>query len=314
LKTEKETYKKLCAQRADLPVFLQHWWLDAVCKNWQVAIANKGDHITGVWPYAIEKKPGVSMLRTPKLTPYTGPYVLPPDDIKASNEDGFEHETITALAAQLPDVKVWNLSLLPGIRQAGLFKGKKLEVTVRQTFLIDLQKEESLLFSDMKESLRRNIRAAEKEITITDASEHLADLYRFQKHTLDNKNASQPYTLADMQQVMDASRQHNSCALWVAKKEGNVQAIVWNVWDSHTSYYYMGAQNPAADNYKAISALLWYAIKKAKERGNKVFDMEGSMDAGVERFFRGFAGERELYLVLKKNESLLWKIKEALIS
>ena len=43
------------------------------------------------------------------------------------------------------------------------------------------------------------------------------------------------------------------------------------------------------------------------------FDFEGSMDPGVEKFFRNFGGMRELYLVLRKNESLLWKLKERLV-
>jgi len=34
------------------------------------------------------------------------------------------------------------------------------------------------------------------------------------------------------------------------------------------------------------------------------------MDEGVERFFRNFGGERALYIVLRKNDSLLWKLKK----
>jgi lipid II:glycine glycyltransferase (peptidoglycan interpeptide bridge formation enzyme) len=58
-----------------------------------------------------------------------------------------------------------------------------------------------------------------------------------------------------------------------------------------------------------MPALLWHCIKEAKARGNACFDMEGSMDQGVERFFRGFGGQRELYLTLQKNDSLIWKLK-----
>ncbi len=44
--------------------------------------------------------------------------------------------------------------------------------------------------------------------------------------------------------------------------------------------------------------------------GLRTFDFEGSMDEGVERFFRTFGGERALYMVLHKNDSLLWKVKQ----
>jgi lipid II:glycine glycyltransferase (peptidoglycan interpeptide bridge formation enzyme) len=61
-----------------------------------------------------------------------------------------------------------------------------------------------------------------------------------------------------------------------------------------------------------MSALLWHAILEAKRKGNQWFDFEGSMDPGVERFFRNFGARRELYMVLRKNRSLLWKLVEKL--
>jgi lipid II:glycine glycyltransferase (peptidoglycan interpeptide bridge formation enzyme) len=286
--------------------------MDAVCKNWDVAITHKGDNATGVWPYPVEQKIGVSMIRTPLLTPYLGPYVFFPVDIKGSNVDGFEHDVISELLAQLPAAKMWHLALQPGIKQAGIFKNYGLEMDAKQTFLIDLEQAEAALLANMKENMRRNIKAAENEITIIDAPGHLATLYEYQKKTLENKKVTQPYSQADMQAIMDACRANNACSLFVAKTGEAIQAIVWNVWDKTHSYYFAGAQNPGADNYKAMTALLWHTIKKSKERGNTIFDLEGSMDAGVERFFRGFAGKRELYLVLRKNESLIWKVKEKL--
>ena len=62
-----------------------------------------------------------------------------------------------------------------------------------------------------------------------------------------------------------------------------------------------------------MSLLLWHAIKEAKKRGNKTFDLEGSMDEGVERFFRNFGAGRALYIVLHKNDSLLWKLKKMIL-
>jgi len=310
--SNKELYRNICAQKKDVPLFLQHWWLDAVCNDWDAAIAKKGEQVTGIWPYQLEKKSGMALLRNPKLTPYLGPHIFYPNDIKESNLDSFEYDTLAELTPQLPTAKVWNLALQPGLKQAGIFKNNGTQLQVQQTFLIDLQQGEQMLFANMKENMRRNIRAAEKEITISNSPEYLPDLYNFQKNTLEGKGKKQFYNLADLQKIIEACFANNAAALWVAKKEDKVQAIVWHGWDEQNSYYLMGGQNPAADSYRAMSALLWYAIKEAKKRGNTAFDMEGSMDAGVERFFRGFAGNRTLYMILKKNESFLWKLKELL--
>lgn len=289
---------------------MQHWWLDAVCNEWDVAIARKGEHITGVWPYAIASKLGVSLQRTPLFTPYLGPFVFFPNDIKASNRDGFEHDTIAALLKQLPESPVWFLTTQPGLQQAGLFNSQGLNVFVRQTFIINLQQDTTALLANMKEGLRRNIRTAEKELTIASDATHLTELYTYQQHTLRSKDVMQPYSLQQMQHLLDACMAHNASALWVAKKGGKTEAVVWNVWDAHTSYYLMGAQNPNSSGTHALSALLWHSMQEAKKRGNHSFDMEGSMDAGVERFFRSFGGQRTLYLTLRKNKSLIWKLKE----
>jgi lipid II:glycine glycyltransferase (peptidoglycan interpeptide bridge formation enzyme) len=308
--SNKNLYIKICEQTKGIPVFMQPWWMDLVCADWDVAIAKKGEHVTGAWAYPIENKMGVSMLRTPMLTPYLGPHVIYPPDVKESNLDSFEHETVTELMNQLPETKVWHLSIQPGIKQVGLFKQHKLRAQVQQTFLLELKDAEETLFANMKEATRRNIRQAEKEVTITASAEHLKELYEFQTHTLTKKGKALNYTLDDLKKIMTACTAHNAGALWVAKTGTDIQAIVWQVWDDNCSYYFMGGQNPGGNSYKAMSLLLWHAIKEAKKRNNRTFDLEGSMDEGVERFFRNFGGDRALYLVLHKNDSLLWKLKK----
>jgi lipid II:glycine glycyltransferase (peptidoglycan interpeptide bridge formation enzyme) len=111
-----------------------------------------------------------------------------------------------------------------------------------------------------------------------------------------------------MQQLMNACIAHQSGTLYLAYEGGQLQAAIWNVWDASRSYYLMGGKNPDSENYRAMSALLWHCIKEAKRRGNRFFDFEGSMDGGVERFFRSFGGMRQLYMILRRDEHWLWKL------
>lgn len=309
----KTLYRKICQEKKGVPLFMQPWWLDAVCNEWDAAIAKKGEHITGIWAYPVEKKMGVALLRTPILTPYLGPHVFFPDDIKDSNKDSFEHETVAELMKQLPTAKVWHLAIKPGIKQVGLFKKYNLRPQVQQTFLLELTDDEATLLSNMKEATRRNVRLAEKEVTVSESAEYLKDLYKFQKNTLSKKGKPLPYSLDDLRHVMNACQKHNAATLWVARSEKKIQAIVWQVWDENCSYYLMGGQNPETNSYKAMTLLLWHTIKEAKKHGHTTFDLEGSMDEGVERFFRNFGGNRALYVVLHKNDSLLWKLKKMIL-
>ena len=247
------------------------------------------------------------------LTPYLGPHIFYPADLKSSRADSFEYETVAELMKLLPDAKVWHLAMPPGMKQAGLFKQYKLRTEVQQTFLVMLNGSDQELFAGIKESARRNIKQAEKEITITEDKACLDQLYAYQQHTLSGKGKQLAYSKEDIKKILDACYAQNACALWVARSSTTIEAILWQVWDETRSYYLMGGQNPEANGYKAMSLLMWHSMRESKKRGHIAFDLEGSMDPGVERFFRNFGGGRELYMVLLKNDSLLWKIKKSVM-
>lgn len=299
------------AQAAPLPLFAQPWWLDIVCpQGWEAAITEKGGTITGIWPYALRRKFGVSFLRTPVLTPYAGPVVFFPGDLKESNRDGFEHDVLSQLLPQLPQADVWHLSMPPGLKQAGLFASYGLSISARQTFLLDLSLPEEVLFQQFKESLRRSIRQAQHQYIISDEPALLPQLHQFHKNTLKGKNTSQLHNEKMLEQLMRAAVEKKQSRLYAAHDlKGELQALLWNAWDGERSYYLMGARSPESESHRAMSLLLWQAIQDAQARGNLYFDFEGSMDPGVERFFRKFGARRELYLVLKKEDSWLWRLK-----
>lgn len=310
--SNKQIYKAICEQQPGIPIFLQYWWMDAVCKDWDAAVVYNGDKVSGVWPYATENKGGVSIHRSPFLTPYSGPYIIFPHDLKDSKRDNFEHEQVAALLDNIPQAKVWFLCLQPGFKQAGLLQERGFDLSIKQTFLVDLNEGTDATFGRLNEDYRRNIRKAEHELTISDEPNLLYQLYEFQKATLGKKDVLVYYSLPQMQQLFDACKANGNTALWVAKKGDIVQAIVWEVWDNDCAYYLAGAKNPTEKDSRAMTALLWHAIKEAIQRGKKTFDFEGSMDPGVEKFFRNFGGRRELFLIIQKNDSLLWKLKERL--
>jgi lipid II:glycine glycyltransferase (peptidoglycan interpeptide bridge formation enzyme) len=308
--SHKKEYIRICNEHDEIPLFLQPWWLDAVCEHWDAAIAKKGDHVSGIWPYPIEKKAGVTLIRTPMFTPYLGPHIFFPHDIKDSNKDSFEHDAVAELLKHMPKAKVWHLALQPGMRQAGLFKSHKLQLQVQQTFLLTLAETEETLLANMKESTRRNIRMAETENTVTNETAYLKDLFKFHRETLGKKGKKVPYGVKDLERIMQACLAHDACKLWVAKDKKAIDAVVWQMWDKNCSYYFMGGHNDKTNSNRAMSLLLWQMIKEAKNRNHSTFDLEGSMDEGVERFFRNFGGNRALYMVVRKNSSIVWRLKQ----
>ena len=309
---DKELYIQLSNEENDLPLFHKSWWLDAICREWDAAVVKNGNNVAGVWPYPLEHKIGITISRNPALTPYLGPHVLFPADLKESKRDNFEHEIISELIKRMPPMKVWNAACRPGLKQIGLFKDSGFRYDFRQTFIMGLEAPEEEILGRLHEDFRRSIRKAGAEMTITNEPEALPILYEYQTATLTRKDVRMSYPLRDMERVFNRCMEHGACALWVARKQGVVQAILWNMWDKTRGYYLVGSKNPEINDNHGMTALIWQSIKHSKALGKISFDYEGSMVPGVERFFRRFGAERVLYPVLLKNDSLIWRVLKAI--
>ena len=64
--SNKERYYNFCNSGKDVPLFLQPWWMNAVCKAkdwWEVFLYEENDEIKGVFICNIVKKTGLKMIR-----------------------------------------------------------------------------------------------------------------------------------------------------------------------------------------------------------------------------------------------------------
>lgn len=302
----KDKYILFCEQN-EVPLFAQPWWLDAVCKNWDAVTAEKDGVVTGTWAYPVERKYAASLIRQPLLTPYLGPLVHYPAGLKPYQADNLEWETTQELSKQLPNANYINLSLPPGFKQAGALRLAGYTLSARQTFLLDLTKSEKELIGGMRENLSRNIKKGTEELIIKEDPGALNTLFDFHLSTLASKNKGIAHTKADMQRLLNACLETRTGTLYTASSGAGTEAVVWYVYDKKCGYYLMGAQNSAGTSYRAISALLWHAIKRSREQGLQTFDLEGSMDPGVEQYYRTFGATRQLYLVMHRSRGLPFK-------
>ncbi len=79
--TNKQRYKIFCEEHPEIPLFMQAWWLDAVCapegKQWDVLLCEENEKIIGVMPYHLLKKWGFKVILQPQLTQYSGLWTPP---------------------------------------------------------------------------------------------------------------------------------------------------------------------------------------------------------------------------------------------
>jgi hypothetical protein len=301
--SQKERYTELTSKYS-LPVFFQPWWLDAVSKNWDVAIAERKGKPVAVWPYTIEKKMGVRILRNPSFTPYLGPCAL--------QDSWLEKTVLEELWSKLPAWDVCDVMLLPGLNLKTFFEEQGFSCREKTTYILDLDKTEQELFKNIKDSRRSIIRKAEKELTVNKGVDGTDRFYEFHKMTYQLKNVKYPFRKKLFKGLIGETTGHNQGAV-LSAKTNFPHAFAFTPYDKESMYLLLTAKDAIKSHTGAASLLVWEAIKEAKRLGLRRFDFEGSSDAGIATFFRSFGGEKYSYLHCWQNKSALWKLKSRLL-
>jgi hypothetical protein len=97
------TYLQLCAT-ADVPIFMQNWWLDAVCgAAWSVVLShNEKGEIEAALAFAMRQKWGLKTLSEPVLTPFCGVWFRQKTFKKRHEAIFYEKKYLGKLIEQLP--------------------------------------------------------------------------------------------------------------------------------------------------------------------------------------------------------------------
>lgn len=312
--SQQETYRQLNELHQRLPLFFQPWWLDCFGRNWEVAIWEKAGSIKGVFPYFIEKKAGFRLLRNPLLCPYLGPYFidLSPDSDKRRQE---EASGIDALLQQIPSVDYFQLTTVPGFDNYSSFHQHGFKNSARQTYLLALSKTEEEIFAGFQSRMRSYTRKAEQELEIRTNANFDLDLFiQWQSKAYQDKGQSYPYTLAQIATLLKAAEEQQSGLKQVAyNSNGEPLAFLWTPFDKQKAYHLLAANDPEKKHHGAMPLLVWKAIKTLKEKRLMHYDFEGSMDKGIEHFFKKFGGKRLPYFAFEQTNSMLWRWKQMIL-
>ncbi len=301
-------YREWCATRP-MPVYMNDWWWDVVAPGWQVALFQNGQGILAAWPYHIYNTYGFKVLGNPPLTPYSGPVLNPPADLGARNQTSFQEKVVEGLKASMPAVSYTDVDLPPDFHFFLPWKHAGYTLTPRVTYLLDLKPGLEVLQEQCKPTLRRQIKNAEKELTVVETAD-ASVFFDLHSQSIRRQGAAFKYNKKLVQQLLDAAVQRGQGTVLMAiDATGAVHAAMFLVWDDACAYYLAGGLNEALKGSGAMSLLLWHAIKKAKEKDIPCFDFEGSMVPSVERFFRLFGGNVHTYYKITRSTSVLWDLK-----
>ncbi len=309
--SQSEAYQKFAAETPDLPLFMQPWYLDAVCEGgvWDAALVQKGGRTVAVLPYFLKQKLGWRYVSMPQICKQMGPYLLP--EFRALK---WEMRLYEELIGQLPpNLAAFEQNFNYAVTNWLPFYWKGFKQTTMYSYVIPLEGPEELIFKNIEKNYRQKIRAAEQRLTIREDLP-LTELHRLVGLSFKRQGLDTPIDFEFLQSLFSALSKYQCGKLFFATDpaNGQVHSAALLAWDQTSAYYLMSGDDPALRSSGAAVLLKWAAICYAKRTvGVPLFDFEGSMMRGVEQGRRDFGAQQRPYFRVRREWSVFWKWAKA---
>lgn len=309
----KEEYRTYCEETEGLPLFMQAWWMDAVCagKNWDV--------IAGM-PCLVRERMGLRYVVMPQETQIGGRWMMgqaPEGGIGSKEERSsgvkakVQGELVGRVVREIDEaLKKRKLdyyyqhfpigSALPEELEKLGFRIRK-HVTYRIEDLGDLDAVERR-FSENK---RRQIRkAAGLELVRVEPER----FYSFHEECLQAQGKQISYSRAFFESLNAACEAHEAREiLGLRDANGDLHAAVFLVYDKSTCYFLMPCYAPQFGSSGAGARIVSEAIRFASGK-SKVFDFEGSMILGVANHYAQFSSTPAYFYEVERVYNPLFKL------
>ncbi len=298
----KTQYKKLCGSDPLIPIFMQDWWLDAVCGNsgWDVSVIIENGQVRAAMPYPIKKKYGFTLMLNPPLTPHLGPWINYPDELSESKKIGYEHKIYKRLLEQIPHFDYFEMGFNPLVKNWQAFHWAGFNETTRYTYIIPPNQQ------NIDKKTRRLIRLASDHLTLAEDN-NLRLFYDLQNDVFKRQGIDIPISYALVKKLYSILVKQKACKILIAKdKNENIHGAVFLVWDKQYMYLLMSGIANQSRHFNAKSLLVKESINLA-HKANLTFNFEGSMIETVESYNRHFNPVQLPYFYLKKNTSTFIK-------
>lgn len=284
--------------------------MDTVCRSgqWEVVLArDDAGRVTAAMPYHWRCKMGLTFVIEPQLTQYSGPVYFYPDGISASHRLDFEKTAARQLIEQVetcrPAYFLQNFS--PAVTNWLPFRWAGYRQTTRYTYRIEDISDPQRVFEgfDAKERQQKIRRFTEKTSVRFDMQP--ANFAKLHTEYWQGKGE---------RDLLDSDFIERVCSVAIGRgqgviaslhdDEGRLLAARFVVYDRRCAYSLMSAADlklhRSGHNETLVWALLQYLAGKTA-----AYDFEGSMDEGVEYFYRSFGAVQTPFFEISKSRNAL---------
>ena len=312
--TNKEIYRDFCQNTPELPIFMQDWWLDAVCagKQWDVLLCVEsadGSHvlsvgeqdvqrerIVAVLPYLIRKRAWMRYIIMPQMTQIGGAWLREDVAHDVQKVEAIGQTLVQQLSALQLDYYYQHYPIDSPLVEYLRLQGFKVKerVTYRMEDLSNLDAVINAFSKNKKRQLQKALSLH------ADNNLNIEDFYRFHMDCLHQQGKAISYS-REFLLVLErkTKRLSQSQVLAIRNADEQLLAAAFLVWDKHSMYYLIPCYSPLHKDSGAGALLVLEAIKLARKLG-VAFDFEGSMIRGVAQHYKQFGSTPTTYYSVEK--------------
>ena len=298
----KEAYAVFC-EKNYVPLYSKPWWMDAVCgpENWDVWLYEKGGTVQAAMPYYMERRGDYRYITKAPLSQTHGITFSENDKRKLAKQAEFEEKIINEACAYIAgmNLDVYEQQYSHTFTNWSPFYWNKYSCILRYSYILEDTSDLDAIWNNYSAEYRNEIRKGQKLVTVTD--EISEDEFYDEHEKVFLKQGKQcPFDRAFWSRLLNACTARNAGKMLCARDaDGNVNALLFIVWDERYIYHLLGGYMPEYASNQAYPVLTHHAISIA--HGMKLgYDFEGSMLKQVARSFRQFGAVPMPYYRIRK--------------
>lgn len=267
-------------------------------------IFNKNNEVVGCFQYYTFRKLIFNCVITPPFAPHISLYFDNPAE-SVVGRNSFVKEVMELVADYFHSLKadLLDISLPAETVDTQPFTWQGFDARWRYSYWLDLRESEEDLWSKLSGEKRKSMNKASKDNLHVELCEDRKRVTRLVKGTLQRNGALSNTTL--MEDIIGEKTGRGHSFAFVASDGHADLGAAFCVVDGNTAVYLFGGTAEGNRHHGAGVSCMWQSILHAKRTGLERFDFEGSMQPGIERYFREFGGQLVPYAAIQKRSRLL---------
>ncbi len=252
-------------------------------------------------PFSIQRRAGgwFRAIQPPPFITYAGPWFAYPEqkEFKLNSRYAFEKRTLGTLLTQLPPTDYTVFQCAPEVQNGLAFHWAGYRLSVRYTYLMPPAEDDISLENGFKNTVRTDLKTAAEKVQVMRDDTAAIDIFSLYQASLRRKGRSSDALQERFFRLHNALQERRQSACFLAKSLENGQPVagIYLVFDHQRAGLLMNGVHPEALALRGIFPVILEAIRFCSARG-LTLDFEGSMDEGMEHFFRAFGARQQPYL------------------